>query len=211
VFVARRLLPRLHHRKLEEESNDKKLVGEAREEGHERRRRERQRTLPHPDVALGALRHELKIRIQTHEKKSRVLDLYAGTGNLSCEAVSRGARSVDSVELSKKSISIIRENLKLLGIENDVRVHAEDVLKYLKRYEGEPYDIVFADPPFTEKLADATLEALAKSRAVGPETIVMIESSSHETVKEAYEGLERTDERDYGDKRVTYWRKAETT
>jgi 16S rRNA (guanine966-N2)-methyltransferase len=142
---------------------------------------------------------------------SRVLDLYAGTGNLSCEAVSRGARSVDSVELSKKSISIIRENLKLLGIENDVRVHAEDVLKYLKRYEGEPYDIVFADPPFTEKLADATLEALAKSRAVGPETIVMIESSSHETVKEAYEGLERTDERDYGDKRVTYWRKAETT
>lgn len=141
---------------------------------------------------------------------SRVLDLYAGTGNLSCEAVSRGATHVDAVELSKKSIAIIRDNLKLLGIENEVRVHGEDVLKYLKRYEGEPYDLVFADPPFTEKLADATLEALAASRAVGPDTIVMIESSSHETVKQAYEGLERTDERDYGDKRVSYWRRPES-
>lgn len=138
---------------------------------------------------------------------ARVLDLYGGTGNLTCEAVSRGATAVETVELSKKSIVIIRENLKLLGIENEVRVHHEDVLKYLKRYEGEPYDIVFADPPFTEKLADATLEALAASRAIGPDTILMIESSSHETVKEAYVGLERTDERDYGDKRVTYWRK----
>lgn len=139
---------------------------------------------------------------------SRILDLYAGTGNLSCEAVSRGAAAVDAVELSKKSIAIIRDNLKLLDIENDVRVHAEDVVKYLKRYEGAPYDLIFADPPFTEKLADATLEALATSRAVGHDTIVMIESSSHETVKESYEGLERTDERDYGDKRVTFWRRA---
>lgn len=142
---------------------------------------------------------------------SRVLDLYAGTGNLSCESISRGATSVDAVELSKKSIAIIRDNLKLLDIENEVLVHNEDVLKYLKRYEGEPYDLVFADPPFTEKLADSTLEALASSRAVGPDTIVMIESSSHETVKDSYEGLERTDERDYGDKRVSYWRRPEGT
>lgn len=148
-------------------------------------------------------------KLQGWIEGSRILDLYAGTGNLSCESVSRGATSVDAVELSKKSIEIIRENLKLLGIENEVLVHQDDVLKYLKRYEGNPYDLIFADPPFTEKLADATLEALASSKAVGPETIVMIESSSHETVKEAYEGLERTAERDYGDKRVSYWRRPE--
>lgn len=147
-------------------------------------------------------------KLQGYVDGARVLDLFAGTGNLTCESVSRGAASVDSVELSKKSIAIIRENLKLLGIEDEVRVICDDVLKYLPRYAGPPYDLILADPPFTEKLAHSVLEALAKSAAVGPDTVIMIESSSHEKVLEHYEGLERTDERDYGDKRVSFWTKA---
>lgn len=149
-------------------------------------------------------------KLQGYVDGARVLDLFGGTGNLTCEAVSRGAVHVDTVELSKKSVAIIRENLALLGIEKDVHVFTEDVLKYLKRYEGTPYDLILADPPFTEKLADSVLESLSTSKAVGPETIIMIESSSHETVKESYPGLERTDERDYGDKRVSFWRQSET-
>ena len=146
-------------------------------------------------------------KLQGYLEGARVLDLYSGTGNLTCEAISRGAVSVDAVELSKKSIAIIRENLQLLEIENEVRVHNEDVLKYLKRYEGAPFDLIFCDPPFTEKLADATLEALSGSPAVGDETVIVIESSSHELVKDAYASLERRDERDYGDKRVSFWRR----
>jgi 16S rRNA (guanine966-N2)-methyltransferase len=148
-------------------------------------------------------------KLQGYVDGARVLDLFSGTGNLSCEAVSRGARAVDTVELSKKSISIVRENLKLLGIEDEVRVICDDVLKYLKRYSGDPYDVILADPPFTEKLSHSVLEELSKSAAVGPETVIMIESSSHEKVLEHYEGLERIDERDYGDKRVSYWRQSE--
>lgn len=147
-------------------------------------------------------------KLQGYVDGARVLDLFSGTGNLTCEAVSRGAREVDAVELSKKSARIIRENLQLLGIEKEVRLHLEDVLKYLARYKGEPYDLIFADPPFTEKLADQVLEALARSEAVGPETIIMIEASSHETVKDSYPGLERTDLRDYGDKSVSFWQKS---
>lgn len=147
-------------------------------------------------------------KLQGYLDEARVLDLFSGTGNLTCESVSRGARFVDSVELSKKSIAIIRENLKLLDIEDQVRIHADDVLKWLRKYEGEPYDLILADPPFTEKLAHDVLTEIGKSQALGPETIVMIESSSHEKVLESYEGLERTDERDYGDKRVSFWRKA---
>lgn len=141
---------------------------------------------------------------------ARVLDLFSGTGNLSCEAVSRGAASVDAVELSRKSIQIIRENLKLLDIEKDVTIYNEDVLKYLQTYVGEPYDLILCDPPFTQKLSNSVLEVMGKSQAVGPETTIMIESSSHETVLEQYEGLERTGERDYGDKQVTFWCKATT-
>lgn len=140
---------------------------------------------------------------------ARVLDLFSGTGNLTCECVSRGAESVDSVELSKKSIAIIRDNIKLLGIEDEVRIINDDVLKYLGKYSGAAYDIVLADPPFTEKLAHSVLEALAKSAAVGPDTLVMIESSSHEKIHESYEGLECYDKRDYGDKHVSFWRRPE--
>jgi 16S rRNA (guanine966-N2)-methyltransferase len=142
---------------------------------------------------------------------ARVLDLFSGTGNLACECISRGAVHVDAVELSKKSIAIIRENLKLLGIEDEVRVFQDDVLKYLKRYEGAPYDLVIADPPFTEKMAHSVLEGLSASGAVGPQTTVVTESSSHETVAESYPNLEKIDERDYGDKRVSFWRRPETS
>ncbi|HVK62134.1 MAG TPA: 16S rRNA (guanine(966)-N(2))-methyltransferase RsmD [Bdellovibrionales bacterium] len=147
-------------------------------------------------------------KLQGAVDSSRVLDLFSGTGNLTCEAVSRGAASVDAVELSKKSIAIIRENLKLLDIENDVRVINEDVLKYLRRYEGEPYDLIFADPPFTEKLADQVLVEASKSKAIGPDTLLVLESSSHEFLAETYEGLSCDDRRDYGDKIVSYWRRS---
>ena len=146
-------------------------------------------------------------KLQGEVDGARVLDLFSGTGNLACECISRGAVSVDAVELSKKSIAIIRENLKLLDIEDDVRVHQDDVLKWLKRYEGEPFDLVIADPPFTEKMAHSVLQEIAASSAVGPQTTVVTESSSHETVLDTYPNLEKVDERDYGDKRVSFWRR----
>ena len=149
-------------------------------------------------------------KLQGYVDGARVLDLFSGTGNLTCEAVSRGAASVDSVELSRKSIAIIRENLKLLEIEDQVQIINDDVLKYLKRYSGPSYDLILADPPFTEKLAHSVLEELGKSAALGEETLIMIEASSHEKLLDQYDGLERTDDRDYGDKRITFWRKVRT-
>jgi 16S rRNA (guanine966-N2)-methyltransferase len=167
-------------------------------------------TADHIRPTTDRIKESIFNKLQGELEGAKILDLYSGTGNLSCEAVSRGAVSVDAVEISRKSIQIIKDNLDLLKIEDQVCVINEDVLKYLLKYEGEPYDLIFTDPPFTEKLADATLIALGKSRAVGEQTTVVIESSSHEIVKETYEGLERIDERDYGDKRVSYWRKAST-
>lgn len=139
---------------------------------------------------------------------ARVLDLFAGTGNLTCEAVSRGAAHVDAVELHHKSIAIIRENLELLRIDGEVAVIQQDVLRFLREFKGKPYDVIFADPPFTEKLADQVLELLSKSEAVGSDTTVVIEAGAHELVKPEYPGLVRADLRDYGDKNVTFWGKA---
>lgn len=145
-------------------------------------------------------------RLQTDIDGARVLDLFSGTGNLTCEAISRGAATVDAVELNRKSIEIIRKNLQLLEIDQLVTVHQKDVLKYLNAYQGEPFDIILIDPPFTEQLADSVLLELGKSEVMGANTVAVIESSSHEFLGEVYEGLEKVAERDYGDKRVTYWK-----
>jgi 16S rRNA (guanine966-N2)-methyltransferase len=151
-------------------------------------------------------------KLQADIPGARVLDLFSGTGNLAVEAISRGAEHVTAVELSKKSLAIIRQNMTKLRIGDEIDVVPDDVLRYIRRHEGPPFDVVFADPPFTEKLADSVLTALAQ-RAVTDEnllashTVIIIESSIHETVHDEYPGLERYDKRDYGDKIVSYFRR----
>ncbi len=144
-------------------------------------------------------------KLQGEWDGAKVLDLYAGTGNIGFEAISRGAASVTAVELSSKSIDIIRRNVEELKIGREHRIVKDDVVKWIARYKGEAFDIVMADPPFTESLAHATLEALAKSEAVGPNTTVVVEASSHERVDESYENLACWDRRDYGDKLISFW------
>lgn len=144
-------------------------------------------------------------KLQGTWEGARVLDLYAGTGNIGFEAISRGAREVLAVELSAKSIDIIRRNVEELEIGAEHSVLKDDVRRFLARYRGEPFDIVIADPPFTEALAHETLLSLATSAAIGPGTTVVVEASSHEKVEASYPRLRCLDRRDYGDKMVTFW------
>ncbi len=144
-------------------------------------------------------------KLQAEWDGAKVLDLFAGTGNLGFEAISRGAESVLAVELSSKSIDIIRRNIEELEIGKQHRVVKDDVLKWIAKYRGEPFSIVIADPPFTQSLAHSTLELLSKSEAVGLDTTVVVEASSHERVDESYENLVCWDRRDYGDKQISFW------
>lgn len=155
-------------------------------------------------------------KLQGYFDGARVLDLFAGTGNLSFESLSRGATFVEAVEMSRKSIAIIQKNIELLQIEkNEIRVVCEDVLKYLRANQGPAFDVVLADPPFTKKMADEVLKAMVDSKAVGPETLVMIEASSHELVEDRYtcttgfNPLVRFDHKDYGDKKISYFQREE--
>jgi 16S rRNA (guanine966-N2)-methyltransferase len=144
-------------------------------------------------------------KLQAEWDEARVLDLYAGTGNIGFEALSRGASSVLAIELSSKSIDIIRRNVEELKLGREHRVVKDDAVKWLAKYKGDAFDIIMADPPFTESLAHATLEQLAKSQAVGEKTTVVVEASSHERVDAEYENLICWDRRDYGDKLISFW------
>lgn len=94
---------------------------------------------------------------------ARVADLYAGSGALGLEALSRGARSVDFVELAPGSLAALRANIAALGVGADARVHRADALRYAGRLEPGAYDLVFADPPYGTDAAER-LVALFRRR-----------------------------------------------
>ena len=137
---------------------------------------------------------------------ARVLDLFSGTGNLAAEAVSRGAHQVDAVESHRLSLKIMRENFQKLAISEAIHIVPKDVLSYLKSYTGEPYDIILIDPPFTEKMADAVMEAVALSKVFGPNTEVVVERSDFESLNSQYGPLFCYKEKPFGDKTVAFFR-----
>jgi 16S rRNA (guanine966-N2)-methyltransferase len=137
---------------------------------------------------------------------ARCLDLFSGTGNLSLEALSRGARRVVAVEKSKQSLKILRENLEKLKVpKEDIQVVQDDVFRFLKNFDGEAFDLIFLDPPFTEKWAHELMQALAVSRVFKPGTHIMIESGTKEAISDQYSPLELLDRRAFGDKTVSYF------
>ena len=148
-------------------------------------------------------------KLMGHWEGARVLDLFSGTGNLAIEACSRGAGHVEAVESHRLSLKIMRENFSSLGLEGEIKTHARDVFQFLKSYQGEAFDIVLVDPPFTESLAHAAMEALSQARVAGLGTLVVIEASGTERLDDSYPGFNRLDTRDFGDKRVAFFQKAE--
>jgi 16S rRNA (guanine966-N2)-methyltransferase len=80
---------------------------------------------------------------------ARVVDLYAGSGALGLEALSRGAASVDFVELNPPSLRALEANIAALGVGDRARVHRGDALRFAEQLEPGAYDVAFADPPYT--------------------------------------------------------------
>lgn len=145
--------------------------------------------------------------IQNHIEGARVLDLFSGTGNLGLEALSRGAAEVLFVEKNKKSIQILDKNLNKLKVDESYRIVQKDVLSFLKSYEGPAFDIIFADPPFTEEMAHDVMLAAAHSKVFHEETLMMIESARREKIVDDYPPLVRYDVREFGDKFLSFYKK----
>ena len=89
---------------------------------------------------------------------ARVLDLFAGSGALGLEALSRGAQVVDFVDVSPKSIAAIRANADLLGAGPEAVLHRADALRFIEKLEPHAYDVAFADPPYDLGLATRVAE-----------------------------------------------------
>ncbi len=133
-----------------------------------------------------------------------VLDLYAGTGVLGVEAVSRGADAVVYVEHAPRCLAAIRANLEALGIEAVSRVIADDVPRAVRRLgrSGERFDLLLLDPPYASDEARRALEAVSESGVLAEGAMVVVEHGKRHALP-AVAGLVVLDTRRYGDTVIT--------
>jgi 16S rRNA (guanine966-N2)-methyltransferase len=135
--------------------------------------------------------------VQPEVVGARVLDLYAGSGALGLEALSRGAESADFVDVSQASIRIIRENAAALGALDRMHIHRAEALRYAQRLSAGAFDVAFADPPYNLGMA----ARLAAQWLRVPFAIVLgIEHDAHEELPGG------GDTRTYGGTAVTIYR-----
>jgi 16S rRNA (guanine966-N2)-methyltransferase len=99
---------------------------------------------------LGMLKNDLR--------DARVLDLFAGTGALGLEAISRGARSADFVEFRPSSLHALRANIAALRVRERTRVFKRDALPFAAQLRERSYEIAFADPPYESRMLDRLIE-----------------------------------------------------
>jgi 16S rRNA (guanine(966)-N(2))-methyltransferase RsmD len=145
------------------------------------------------------------------EPGARVLDLYAGSGALGIEAISRGAGEAVLVEQARDALAAIKENVRALGLDDRVRVVAQRVDRALGNPAllGGPFGVVFLDPPYADVKTSAFGGVLAAAAAlVAPDGALVLEHASTDTPPEvASLSLDRS--RRYGDTTVSLFRISE--
>jgi 16S rRNA (guanine966-N2)-methyltransferase len=128
----------------------------------------------------------------------RVLDLYAGSGSVGIEALSRGAIHADFVEGASAACVVIRQNLRTTGFDDAGTVHQMQVRQFIDRV-NEPYDLVIMDPPYADPDIVDVMHQLSGSRAVTDGTVLLIGHSPRVTLPEVAGNLVRLRQRCHGD------------
>src|SRR5262245_18836999 len=139
-------------------------------------------TRPTPDRVRGALFSALESRLGGPGSLEgvRVLDLFAGSGALGIEALSRGAAHATFVERNPAALTILKDNLARLGLLDASRVLAKDAVDAVSELAGgsERYDAAFLDPPYGAPESEAALAALGRHRLVRPGGVLVLEHAS---------------------------------
>ena len=136
---------------------------------------------------------------------SRVLDLYAGSGALGIEALSRGAGWADFVEQEPRCSQLIKRNLEATGLAAQARVYCCQVAKALSFLSGE-YNIILMDPPYSDSSMDTPLEKLAASSLVGANSTIVVPHSCHLPLSSSYGRLQLIKQRRHGDTCISVYR-----
>ena len=140
-----------------------------------------------------------------------VLDLFAGTGALGLEALSRGARSAVFIDNSQQAIKLISKNLDGCDFSERATILRRDLLRtpsFLKKVvSGHGFDLVFVDPPYRQGIALKILKLVGRYDLLAEEGLLLVEEDSAIELPRDTEGLEMTDRRVYGDTVVCFYHK----
>ena len=145
------------------------------------------------------VRESLFSMLEPELTDSAILDLFAGSGSLGIESLSRGARAATFVEKDPATLSVLRENIRGLGLEDRSSVLKGDAVRLLDGpLPGAPFDVVFVDPPYATDLAEESLLLLGAGGLLDASAVVVVEHDSDRTLPAVSGGLLRYREKRYG-------------
>ncbi|MEL4860021.1 16S rRNA (guanine(966)-N(2))-methyltransferase RsmD [Pseudoflavonifractor phocaeensis] len=144
--------------------------------------------------------------VQFDVEGRRVLDLFAGTGQLGIEALSRGAERCVFVDASKEAARIIKENASLTGFADRARVTQGDAMSFLTSCR-EKFGLAFLDPPYASDLLDQALERMAAIDIMTENGIIVCESALEKVLPDLSGPYERGREYRYGKIKLTLYRR----
>lgn len=134
------------------------------------------------------LRETLFNILAAEVRDSNFLDICAGSGAISIEALSRGAAHVTLIDESRRAGQVIQENLRALGITDEARLLNRDALAAIKQLESEPrtFDIVYFDPPYASPIYSRVMNQLGASSILHPDSIVIVEHHAKTPIDKKY-------------------------
>ena len=148
--------------------------------------------------------------IQFDVPGAEFLDLFAGSGGVGLEALSRGAVSLDCVEQDAKALTCIRTNLKTVGFDQKAKVWPMSVERALQQFstQGRKFDMIFMDPPYLKGWEEKVAGLISEYGLLKPDGILIVESSSETVVR--VPGLDVVKEKAYKTTRFTFMQPAES-
>ena len=145
--------------------------------------------------------------IQFDIEGRNALDLFAGTGQIGIEALSRGARNVVFVDNFEKAVKTISENLESTKLAENAQVEFSDYKAFIKRTHKEKFDLIFLDPPYNRKLVQKALNYVETYDIINIGGIVICETEVSEVLEESYGKLKKQKEYIYGSVKITKFEK----
>lgn len=148
--------------------------------------------------------------IQFEVEGRRVLDLFAGSGQMGIEALSRGAKSAVFVDAGKEAVKVVKENLEKTRLAERAQVFQANYLSYLKSCR-QSFDLIFLDPPYAEDFLENALKTISEIDILSESGIIICERPSEKELLGDFPGLRRCRDYHYGRAAVTIFRKGDQT
>lgn len=136
------------------------------------------------------------------------LDLFAGSGSMGIEALSRGASKAYFVEKSKKAIDVINTNIKNCGLQKDAIVYHDDVFDRVNQFKAnnQKFDIIYMDPPFTvDEIFDPVLKCVAQAQILAEDGILAIRTKKERELDDHVENLVKYKKKTYGKSTIHFY------